>query len=98
MSKFMVGALCGLVVGLLIAPEKGEDLRNDLADTADKWKSRLNKLAGRAETNLDDLRALLERDVDGLSEDLKHRILTILDDATDMAYSPKSHLSNGVVL
>lgn len=98
MSKFMVGALCGFVVGLLIAPEKGEDLRNDLVDTADKWKSRLNKLAGRAETNLDDLRALLERDVDGLSEDLKHRILTILDDATDMAYSPKNHLSNGVVL
>ena len=97
MSKFMVGALCGLVVGLLIAPEKGEDLRNDLVNTADKWKNRLNKLAGRAEADLDDLRALLDRNIDGLSEDVKHRILTILDDATDMAYSPKSHLSNGVI-
>jgi gas vesicle protein len=97
MSKFMVGALCGLVVGLLIAPEKGEDLRNDLVDTADKWKNRLNKLAGRAEADLDDLRALLDRNIDGLSEDVRHRILTILDDATDMAYSPKSHLSNGVI-
>jgi gas vesicle protein len=96
-SKFMAGALCGVVVGLLIAPEKGEDLRNDLADTAEKWKDRFNRLAGRAETSLDDLRAILDRDIDGLSDDVKHRILTILDDATDMAYSPKPHLSNGVI-
>jgi gas vesicle protein len=89
MSKFLTGAAIGLVIGLLIAPEKGEDLRNDIVDTADKWKERLNRLRGKANANLDDLRGLLDHEIDGLSEDLKHRILTILDDATDMAYQAK---------
>ncbi len=97
-SKFVAGALCGLVVGLLVAPERGEDLRHDIADAATKWRNRLNKLAGKANADIDDLRALLDRSVDGLSEDVKHRILTILDDASSMAYSnTKNHLSNGVI-
>lgn len=91
MSKFLTGAAVGLVLGLLIAPEKGEDLRNDLADTAEKWKDKLNRLRGKANANLDDLRGLLDHEIDGLSDDLKHRILTILDDATDMAYQNKPH-------
>lgn len=92
MSKFFTGAIVGVIVGLLIAPEKGEDLREEIADTAGKWKNKLNRLAGRAGNNLDDLRAMLENDVDGLSEDVKHRILTILDDAADMAYKTQSTL------
>lgn len=96
-SRFLAGALAGLVVGLLIAPEKGSDLREDIADTADKWKDKLNRLVGRAETNIEDLRAFLDKNIDGLSDDVKHRILTIIDEASDMAYSAKPHLSNGVV-
>ncbi|RYE21878.1 MAG: YtxH domain-containing protein [Sphingobacteriales bacterium] len=90
MSKFLTGAFIGVVVGLLIAPEKGEDLRTDIADTAEKWKTKLDRLRGKANANLDDLRGLLESEIDGLSDDLKSRILTILDDANDMAYQAKS--------
>ena len=96
-SKFAAGALCGLVAGLLIAPERGEDLRNDIADTATKWKDKFDRLTGRAEMDLEDLRAVLDKNIDGLTDDVKHRILTILDDATDMAYSNKNHLRNGVI-
>jgi gas vesicle protein len=92
MSKFFTGAIVGVIVGLLIAPEKGENLREEIADTAEKWKNKLNRLAGRTGNNLDDLRTLLENDIDGLSEDVKHRILTILDDAADMAYKTQSTL------
>lgn len=97
MSKFFTGAIVGLIVGLLVAPEKGEDLREEIADTAQKWKDKFNRLAGRAEHNIDDLRALLEMEIDGVSEDVKHRILTILDDAADMAYTTQSTLSNGAI-
>ncbi len=96
-SKFAAGALCGLVAGLLIAPERGEDLRNDIAETATKWKGKLDRVTGRAQVDLDDLRAFLDKEIDGLSEDVKHRILTIIDDASDMAYNSKNHLSNGVI-
>lgn len=96
-SRFAAGALCGLVVGLLIAPERGEDLRNDIADKATKLKGKLDKLTGRTEADLDDLKAFLDKNIDGLTDDVKHRILTILSDASDMAYNAKNHLSNGVI-
>ena len=96
-SRFLAGALCGLVVGLLIAPEKGVDLRDEITDTATKWRDKLNRMIGKADASMDDLRELLEKNVDGLTEDVKHRILTILDDASEMAYSSKGQYSNGVV-
>ena len=53
MNRFLTGALLGLVAGLLIAPQKGEDLREDIVDAADRWKDKFNRMVGRAETNLD---------------------------------------------
>lgn len=91
-SKFLLGAACGLAVGLLMAPEKGSELREDIVDTTDKIKWRFYKMMGKADAKLDDLKALLEKNIDGLSEDVRHRILTILDDASDMAYN-KNNLS-----
>jgi gas vesicle protein len=97
-SRFLAGALCGVVVGLLVAPKKGSDLREDIAETADQWKDKFNHLTGRAGATLDELRAILDKNVEGLSEDVKHRILTILDDATELAYSSRSNnVSNGVL-
>lgn len=96
-SRFLLGAAVGLVVGLLVAPDKGENTRENIADTADKLKNKLNRMMGRAENNLDDLRALLDKEIGGLSDDVKNRILTILDEAEEMSYSPNGHLTNGVM-
>ncbi|HYD20100.1 MAG TPA: YtxH domain-containing protein [Flavipsychrobacter sp.] len=96
MNRFLTGALLGLVAGLLIAPQKGEDLREDIVDAADRWKDKFNRMVGRAETNLEDLKGLLDREVDGLSEDVRHRILTIIDEAEEMAYNAKTQLSGGI--
>ena len=92
-SRFITGAVCGLVIGLLVAPSKGSELREDIADTAVKLKKRLNSLAGHADASLNDLHELLESNIEGLSEDVRHRILTILDDAAEMAYSAKMELT-----
>lgn len=96
-SRFFAGALCGLAAGLLLAPKKGSELREEIVDTTDQLKRRLDRLTGRAEATMDDLRAILDRNIDGLSEDVKHRILTILDDATELAYSNRTTVSNGVL-
>lgn len=80
-SKFLTGALVGLAVGLLIAPEKGEDMRNDIADTATNWKKKLNRMMGKAGKELDDLKTLLNDEIEGLTDDVRHRILTILDES-----------------
>ncbi len=80
MSRFMTGLLMGVGVGLLLAPEKGEDTREQIAETAGNLKDKINKLVGRAGARVDDLKALLENEVDGLSDDVRSRIRTILDE------------------
>ena len=78
--KFMTGLLLGVGIGLLLAPEKGEDTREAIAETADQWKTKWNKLVGKAGAKIDDLKGLLGKEIDGLSEDVRNRILTILDE------------------
>lgn len=87
-SKFLAGAIVGLVAGLLLAPDRGEHTRENIANTAAKLRERFNRLTGRVSTSLDDLRDFLEQDISGLPEDVRNRILTILDEAEEMAYSP----------
>lgn len=96
-SRFMAGAILGLITGLLIAPKKGEELRSDIADTADKWTEKFNKMVGKTGAQLQDLRDLLSKEVNGLSDDVRHRIMTILDEVEDMKYDPKAHANSGVL-
>lgn len=99
MSKFLAGALVGLVAGLLLAPDKGENTRDILASSAEKWRDRFNQLVGRSGAQVDDLRAYLDQDFNGLSNDVKNRILTILDEAEEMSYSSgtgRATVGNGV--
>ena len=80
-TSFLTGALIGLAAGLLLAPQKGEDLREEIADNAKKLKGKLSKMAGNASNELADLQEMLEDKVEGLSEDVRHRLLTVLNDA-----------------
>ena len=54
MSKFLAGALVGLVAGLLLAPDKGENTRENLANSAEKWRDKFNELLGRTSAQLDE--------------------------------------------
>jgi gas vesicle protein len=97
MSRLMVGAAVGFIAGLLLAPDKGENTRKSLATAAEDWGDRLNRMMGKASVELDDLRGYLEQDISGLGDDVRSRILTILDEAEEMAYSPRTHVSNGAL-
>lgn len=92
-SNFLTGALIGLVTGLLIAPEKGETMREDIAANADKLKKNLNRMMGRTGAELDELRKILGKEIEGLSDDVRHRILNILDESANSMHNIKSDLS-----
>ncbi len=92
-SKFFAGALVGLVAGLLLAPEKGEDLRSDLADSAEKWKRKFYRLTGKTAAELEDLRSLLDEEIEGLSDDVRSRILNILDESERSARNLKRNFT-----
>ena len=80
-TSFISGALVGVVAGLLLAPQKGEDLREDIADNAKMLKRKLYKMAGNTTDQISDLKHMLEEEIEGLSENTRHRLLTILNEA-----------------
>ena len=59
-SKVILGlvgaAAAGVIVGLLIAPEKGSDLRKKVKDTAGDWPGHLSDLFSNAKGEFDNLK------------------------------------------
>ena len=59
-SKFILGivgaAAAGVVVGLLLAPEKGTDLRKKVGKTAGDWAGHLTDLFANAKGEIDDMK------------------------------------------
>lgn len=52
----LVGAAAaGVIVGLLIAPEKGSDMRKKVGETAGDWAGRLSDLFTSAKGEVDNL-------------------------------------------
>ena len=49
----LAGATAGIVAGLLLAPETGEEARAGLRRSASKWGGSLGKLFGTGHTNPD---------------------------------------------
>ena len=60
-SKIILGlvgaAAAGVVIGLLIAPEKGADLRQKVKDTARDWAGQLGDLFANAKGEFDNLKS-----------------------------------------
>ena len=74
MGRFITGVLLGVGVGLLMAPEKGEDTREQLADSATQLRDKFNRLVGKAGAHVDDVKKMLSAEVSGLSDDVRSRI------------------------
>lgn len=60
-SKIILGmigaAAAGVLVGLLLAPEKGEDLRKKVKDTAGDWAGHLTDLFANAKGEVENLKS-----------------------------------------
>ncbi len=95
-QKVLIGTLSGLVagvaIGLLVAPASGDETRKKIADTAGDIKRKLRRLRGKAGDELDELKEIFENEVDGLKEDVRQRVLTLID-ASRNSYN---HVKNGV--
>ncbi len=96
-AKFLLGAAAGIAVGLLLAPRKGKELREDITDQADKLKNRLGKMLGKANGNLEDLKTYLNKNIEGLTDDMKHKLINMLDEAEETAHTAKRYVKNGAV-
>ena len=79
-TKFTAGILSGFVLGLLLAPQKGEETRKQVKETAEAWKNRLNNLFGKGESELDELKDILENEAEELSLDVRQKLLKLVEE------------------
>ena len=95
-TKLLLSAAAGVVVCLLVAPKKGEELRNDITDTAGKLKNQLGRLVGRANGRLEDFKTYLDKHVDGLSDDVKRKVIEVIDNAEGATNTARKRLSDSI--
>jgi len=61
----VAAAMAGVIIGMLVAPEKGEVLRKNIKDTAGDWSKKLSDLMAEGNESLKELKSALS---DGASE------------------------------
>ena len=76
---FVAGAAAGLTLGLLFAPEKGEETRRKLKETVGDAADSAKARARLARMELNDLRAELQDQAEDLKEDVRMKILERLE-------------------
>jgi gas vesicle protein len=84
-TKFLTGVLAavaaGVVVGVLCAPDSGQATRRRIRSTAGGLRYRIGRLLGRGSDNLAELKHVFEHEVTGLKEDVRERVLRLIDES-----------------
>lgn len=82
-QKLLIGTLTGLVagvaIGLLTAPASGSETRQKIADSANNMRKKLRSIAGKTMDELDELKDLVETEMDDLRADVKERVLQLIE-------------------
>ena len=85
--KVLLFTALGVGAVLLLTSERARNIRLDLEDkakeNADRLKGKLRHMGSTANRKIDDLKDLLNDEVEGLSYDARMRIENILNGATD---------------
>lgn len=86
-AKILCGALAGvatgLAIGILTAPEGGEETRRKIKRGAQQFQGRFRRILGKGANGLNELKYILEHEVTGLKDDVRERILTLIDESLE---------------
>ena len=73
----IAAATAGVVIGMLIAPEKGEDLRKNIRNSAGDWSKKLGDLLAEGKQQFDGLKSMFgegARELKNETTDLKNQV------------------------
>jgi gas vesicle protein len=62
-------AAAGVVLGMLIAPEKGSDLRKKISETAGDWSTQLSQLLATGKEQLNNLKETASGEAENLANE-----------------------------
>jgi gas vesicle protein len=66
-------AAAGAVIGMLVAPEKGSELRKRISDTTGDWASQLSQLLATGKEQLESLKQSASNEADNLTGEAEDR-------------------------
>jgi len=69
----------GVAIGILLAPSCGADTRKRVSETAENIRKRIMGFATRSGHTVEDVKNMLNDDIEGLNPDLKDRILQLIE-------------------
>ena len=69
----------GVAIGVLLAPNCGSDTRRKVMDTAETIRKRIMGFATRSGHTVDDVKQMLNDEVEGLNPVLRNRILQLIE-------------------
>lgn len=66
-------AAAGAIIGMLVAPEKGSDLRKKIADTTGDWSNQLSQLLAQGKEQLQNLKSTATNEAENLAGEAEDR-------------------------
>ncbi len=79
LQRLFTATLSGIVIGILIAPAKGTDTRKKINDSVENLKDKIRRLRGTTNEELDELHRVFEQEISGLREDVREKVLRLID-------------------
>ena len=77
-GKIFIGiiaaATAGVVIGMLIAPEKGDDLRRNIKNSVGDWSKKLGNLMAEGKEQFDGMKSLFADSSKELATDAKNAV------------------------
>jgi len=81
-KTLLAATAAGIALGMLVAPHKGTETQKKLSESLDKLKDKWNDIKNLKNVSAEDLRELKEtfkRNIEGLSDDMREKILQIIE-------------------
>ena len=81
-KSLLAATAAGVALGMLMAPEKGTDTQKKIGESLDKLKTKWNDIKSLKNISAEDLRELratFKEHIEGLSDDVRSKILQIIE-------------------
>ncbi len=89
----LAGFAAGVAVGMLTAPDKGVETRQRIAGSADEFKRRFRRFQSTGMHELEELKNMFQHEVHGLQEDVRARVLSLIEAAKNGTNNVKNQIS-----